>query len=66
MKANNDIREYAKSKHVCLWQIADELNISEPTMTRKLRRELPDIAKSKIRDIIDKISNDMEKINLFG
>ena len=66
MKANNDVREYAKSKNVCLWQIADELNISEPTMTRKMRRELPDIAKSKLRDIIDKISNDMEKINLFG
>lgn len=66
MKANNDIREYAKSKNVCLWQIADELGMQDSAFSRKLRRELPDIAKSKIRDIIDKISNDMEKINLFG
>lgn len=65
MKANNDVRQYARSKNVRLWEIADKLNISEPTMTRKLRRELTDIAKSKICDIIDIISNSKEKEDIF-
>lgn len=52
MIANTDIRREAKSAHLTLWKIADALSISEPTMTRKLRRELPDAEKEQIRRAI--------------
>lgn len=56
MRQNNaDIREYAKSKSVMLWQIADVLGCSEPTMTRKMRYELSDDEKKKMRSVIDGI-----------
>ncbi|WP_195411003.1 hypothetical protein [Ruminococcus sp. BSD2780120874_150323_B10] len=41
MRANLDIRAAAKSAGVKLWEIADYFGISEPTVTRKLRHELP-------------------------
>ena len=57
MKLNNsDLRQIAKNKGVALWEIADKLQISEPTMTRKLRRELPPEEKAQIFAIIDEIS----------
>lgn len=49
---NTDIRLKAKANGVPLWKIADKLNISEPTMTRKLRKELSDEEKTKIIGII--------------
>lgn len=54
--SNQDLRATAKSKNVRLWEIAEKLNISEPTMTRKLRRELPPEEKAQIFAIIDEIS----------
>lgn len=56
MLSNQDLRATAKSKNVRLWEIAEKLNISEPTMTRKLRRELPAEEKAKIITIIDELS----------
>lgn len=53
---NNEIRTKAKEKSVKLWQLADELKISEPTMSRKLRHELPEAEKSKILALIDEIA----------
>ena len=41
MLANTDIRAAAKSAGVKLWELAYHFNISEPTVTRRLRRELP-------------------------
>ena len=37
---NMNLRRTAKAAKVPLWRIAEVLGISEPTMTRKLRREL--------------------------
>lgn len=56
MLANADIRETAKNKDVRIWEIADFLNISDPTMTRKLRKELPCSEKQKIFKIIDELA----------
>lgn len=56
MLANRDIRMKAKEKSVTLWEIADKLNISEPTMTRKLRRELSDREKANFITLIDTIA----------
>ena len=53
--ANQEIRKYAKESGVKLWQIADKLNISEPTMTRKLRYELTEEEQKKIIDIITEL-----------
>ena len=39
-KCNVDIRTSAIKSNVFLWEIANELGISEPTITRKLRAEL--------------------------
>ena len=47
MLANTDIRETAKEKGVRLWEIAEFLRISDPTMTRKLRRELSETEREK-------------------
>ena len=40
-KANAYIREALAKTHIPVWKLADELCISEPTMHRKLRHELP-------------------------
>ena len=56
MLNNSDLRKSAKENGVALWEIADRLNISEPTMTRKLRRELPAEEKQRIFSLIDEIA----------
>lgn len=56
MLANTDVRTTAKEKGVRLWEIAEHLKISDPTMTRKLRKELPDSEKQEIIKIIDELS----------
>lgn len=53
---NKDIRTYAKENNVKLWQIAKAMGISEPTMTRKLRSELPEQGKQTFRRIVDELS----------
>lgn len=52
---NQDIRQYAKKAGVRLWEVAEFLGISDPTMTRKLRHELPETEKAKILAIIDEL-----------
>lgn len=58
MRANLDIRAKAKGAGVKLWEIADRLNISEPSITRKLRHELPQAEKDRIFSIIEKIAKE--------
>ncbi len=58
---NKDLRDYAKSKAVKLWEIADKLAICEMTMTRKLRYELPTDEKERIKGIIDEIVKEREE-----
>lgn len=57
MLANTDIRETAKERGIRLWEVAEHLKISEPTMTRKLRKELPRAEKQRILQIIDEIAD---------
>ena len=56
MLNNSDVRKIAKDKGVKIWEIADALKISEPTMTRKLRRELSADEKTKIFAIINELA----------
>lgn len=53
---NRDIKEYAKSKGVRLWQIAEALHINDGNFSRKLRKELPEAQKHEIMKIIDELS----------
>lgn len=52
MKANLKIRTALKENKVFQWQLADSLEISEPTFTRLMRHELPD---EKQEEIVAKI-----------
>lgn len=56
--ANYDLRTAAKNAGVPLWAIADVLHISEPTMTRKLRRELDEDEKARILGIISALAKE--------
>ena len=52
MKANMEIRQEAAKAGVKLWWIADKLGIADTGLSKKLRHELPDEEKEKIRAII--------------
>ena len=57
MLANSDMRSTAKTKGVRLWEIAEFLKVSDPTMTRMLRRELPNKEKQRFLSIIEEIAS---------
>ena len=56
--SNNDLREMAKAKNVRFWEIAEKMKISDPTMTRLLRKELPKEEKEKMILIINQIEKE--------
>lgn len=60
MLANTKIRTTAKEKGIRLWEVANALGISEPTMTRKLRTELPLNEQQNILGIIDELAEEKE------
>ena len=53
MGNNLDIRAYAKSKGVFMYELAQELGISDPTIMRWLRAEISADRKSEIYNAID-------------
>ena len=53
---NQDIRDEIKQSGVRCWMVAEKLGISDVTCCRRLRKELPEIEKQKIRNIILKTS----------
>lgn len=55
MLANQGIRKAAKTAGVRLWEVARALDISDNTLTRRLREELPEADQRKILAIIDRI-----------
>lgn len=52
---NLDLRETARKAGVYWWQIAEYLEISEPTLTRRLRHELPEEEKKMYLRIIEEL-----------
>ena len=50
--SNQQIRLAARGAGIPLWRLAEALGVSEPTMTRKLRHELPEEEKQRILAII--------------
>ena len=57
--ANLDIRAAAVSAGVRLWRVADALGIADASLSRKLRKELPQEEKEKIFSIIQKLSREV-------
>lgn len=55
MLNNQEVRLMARGAGVPLWKIADALHVSEPTLTRKLRKELPESEKARILAIIEQL-----------
>lgn len=55
---NKDIREAAKQAGVCLWQIAERLNMNDGNFSRKLRRELSAPEKAQIMEIIHDLAKE--------
>lgn len=53
---NLEIRRKLKTKKVFQWELAERMEIAEMTLSRKLRRELPEEEKQKIFLIIDEIA----------
>lgn len=58
---NQEIKNLAKKNGVFLWELADSLEISVETLTRKFRHELTDADKKTMVNIINKISKVKKK-----
>ena len=56
---NQDIRRTAAGVGVKLWQIADALGIADCSLSRKLRKELPQEEKDRIFGIIRELSQEV-------
>lgn len=63
MTLNKDIKVKARKSGVLIWEIADRLGIADTTMSRKLRRELPDSEKQEIFKIIEEIAAEKQAVN---
>lgn len=49
---NLDVRQYASNMGVKLWEIAYRLNLQDSNFSRKLRKELPDDEKERLKKLI--------------
>lgn len=58
--ANLDIRAEAVSRGVRLWRVAEALGIADASLSRKLRKELPQEEKKQIFTIIQQLSKEEE------
>lgn len=56
---NQDIRRTAAGAGVKLWQIAEALGIADCSLSRKLRKELPQEEKAKVFSIIERLSQEV-------
>lgn len=56
--ANKEIRDAAKEAGICLWQVAEKLNINDGNFSRRLRRELPPAECEKVLTIIRELSQE--------
>lgn len=57
-KANMDIREMLNKKNIKHWVLADCIGISESTLVRILRKELPQNKKDYFKSLILKIEKE--------
>ena len=55
-RTNAYIRQYAKEKHVYLWELAKEFNVTDSYFSKCLRNEFPEEKKNLAIQFIDKIA----------
>jgi len=60
MDNNKDIRKMARRAGIPMWKIAVEMGVSENSLFRWLRRELPVERRAKIIEIIKKYEQEDE------
>ena len=58
MAKNTEIRNYIRKQRLKQWEVALELRVSEQTLIRWLRTELPEDKKAAIMAAIDKLAAD--------
>ena len=63
MKKNMEIRKLARTKGVYLYEIADALQVSEPTFNRWLRKEFPEKRKADVLAAIEIIAEQKQAEN---
>ena len=54
--ANIEIRESAKKNGVKLWQVAEEIGMTDAAFSRKLRHELPDNDRTRVLNAITRLA----------
>lgn len=54
MGRNNEIREAMRKAKITQWRLGELLGVSENTVNRKLRKELPEDEKQRILSLIGK------------
>lgn len=54
--ANVEVRETAKRNGVKLWQVAEEIGMSDAAFSRKLRHELPDADRERVLNAINRLA----------
>lgn len=57
--ANQDVRRAAAGAGIKLWQVANALGIADCSLSRKLRKELPQSEKDQIFAIIERLSREV-------
>ena len=58
---NSDMRQESKSAGLRLWQIAEALGMQDSNFSRRLRHELSEAEKAKIREIIADLSKEVQE-----
>ena len=53
---NNDLKLYAASKGVRLWQVAEKFGIMDATLSRKLRKEFSQEDAAKFKAYVDEVA----------
>ena len=55
---NDRIKNAAREKRVPLWEVASRMGVSESTMTRLMRQELPEKKTQDILSVIDEVARE--------
>lgn len=63
---NVDIRTEVKEAGVKLWQVAEQLGMSDSAFSRYLRHELTELQKARIRKIIRELAEESKNMAAKG
>ena len=59
---NVKIRGRAKAAGVKLWEVAERCGLTDSSLSRKLRRELPEAEQKRLLEIIDQLAAEREEV----